>query len=310
MKSTYRKQKGFTLTEILIALAVLAFAFVPLMGVMWSGVRRTDVSAAYENAGNIGASILEFMLADSVRFSDIDFTNPAAAGLRAPDNGASGTPVKESSGILSTSPLFADNNRINDFLGEACSTHDGDGLCTIPSSKARYFKIARTNFYSDMYIGAYYKEVPGAGGVKTDMEYRYLRNPVIDYESYTDAGSAIPQRFYDTMILDGTMGFSPYDPVRGWSLVPGTYESDPKEDIQLSLEIAGDPINVATGSSVDGAKYANFSKIQLFIRWGFNWLNRIKNPVAAGDRVMTTRQIDSRGRAKMIELITFKGRFE
>lgn len=306
MRSKSYIHKGFTLTEILIALSVLAFAFVPLMGVMWSGVKRTDVSAAYENAGNIGASVLEFMLADSVRFSDIDFTNPAATALRAPDNGAGGTDNKESSGILSTSPNFT--NTINNFLGEACATNDTDGNCTEPSSKSRYFKIGRSNFYTDMYVGAYYENVPGsAANVKTNLDYRYFRNPVIDYESYEDAGASIPQRFYDTMILNAATGFSPYDPVRGWSVDPSQYETDIRSDKQLSLMIPDDPLTSYT--TEDSAKYANFAKIQLFVRWGHNWLNRVTG-ATAGDAVMTARQLDSRGKAKMIQLVTFKGRFE
>lgn len=306
MKSKRYIKKGFTLTEILIALSVLAFAFVPLMGVMFSGVKRTDVSAAYENAGNIGASVLEFMLADSVTFSDIDFTNPSTPALRSNDSGG-GVDSKESSGILASSPNFTPT--INQFLGEACDVNDANGICTDEDSKSRYFKIGRTNFYTDMYVGAYYENVPGApANVKTNLDYRYFRNPVIDYESYEDAGSSIPQRFYDTMILNASTGFSPYDPVRGWSVNPSQYETDIRSDKQLSLMIPNEPFTTM-GISEDSAKYANFAKIQLFIRWGYNWLNRVTGSTT-GDAVMNARQIDSRGKAKMIQLITFKGRFE
>ncbi|MCO4783683.1 MAG: prepilin-type N-terminal cleavage/methylation domain-containing protein [Candidatus Cloacimonetes bacterium] len=309
MKSKSYIQKGFTLTEILIALSVLAFAFVPLMGVMWSGVKRTDVSAAYENAGNIGASVLEFMLADSVRFSDIDFSNPTNPALRAADNGAAGTASKESSGILASSPNFTPT--INEFLGEACATNDADGICTDGSSKSRYFKIGRTNFYTDMYVGAYYENIPGAAAnVKTHLDYRYFRNPSIDYEGDDVAGESVPQRYYDTMILDNTVDlvrFSPYSPAEGWSIAPSAYETDTRSDKQLSLMIPDDPL--AAYTTEDSAKYANFSKIQLFVRWGYNWLNRVTG-ATAGDAVMSARSLDSRGKAKMIQLVTFKGRFE
>ncbi|PCJ16945.1 MAG: hypothetical protein COB02_14865 [Candidatus Cloacimonadota bacterium] len=305
------KKKGFTLTEILIALSILAFAFVPLMGVMWSGVRRTDVSASYENGGNIAASVLEFMLADSVKFSDIDFTNPqATGGIRSVDNAESSN-VKESSGILSSSPLSADST-INSFLGESCSTNT-DGKCTIANSKSRYFKVGRTNFYTDMYVGAYYENNPSPSTGKKDMEYRYYRNPSIDYEKYSDTGGqSVPQRFYDTMILENNLSkynlslFSPYQAGGGWSLAPSSYETSPKTDKQLSLKIIGNGPLTAIGNN---AEYTNLAKIQIFVRWGYNWLNRI-GTVASTGTVASARQIDSRGKAKMIELVTFKGRFE
>lgn len=317
-----RNRKAFSLTEILVALSVLAFALVPLMGVMWSGVRRTDVSNTYANASQIAASVLEYILNDSVRFSQLNFTNPAAPSLRDSDDS------KESYGITTT--VLG----VNDFLGDRCwdSGVDTEAQCTKAMSKKRFFKIGRNNFYTDLYLGAYFINVPGApGGKQTNLSYKYLVNPAIDYEVIVDN----PQLFYDTAILSnrnyGDVGysyefFSPYlasDDTVGfsrWSPDPSRHNMDTsKTDQTLSLPF--DNADVAftdVGGSVLGnprfAEYSNFAKVQLFIRWGYEFVSEKLETVSGSSgsysKDKAVGMVDSRGKAKMIELVTFKGRFQ
>ena len=133
-----QSNKGFTLTEVLVALVVLAFALIPLMGIMWTGVRKTDISSTYSNAANVGASVLEFLLNDSVRFQDLDFSNPIANPIR--DTKTS----RESSGLNTTE--VGKNN----FLGDYCLETAPPATCADPVSKARYFKVGRDNYYTDL----------------------------------------------------------------------------------------------------------------------------------------------------------------
>ena len=315
---------GFTLTEILVAMSVLAFALVPLMGVMWSGVKRTDISDSYANASTIGASVLEFLLNDSVRFDQLNFTNPLATELR--DTADS----KESYGIVTTVV------GTNDFLGQYCETvptigceaNEGtsSSCCQTANSKQRYFKIGRENYYTDLYIGAYFDSSGALGTTKvTSMTYNYMQNPEIDYEKTPNN----PQQFYDTLALEdkGASGYknesgsttyeeySPYSSPDGfWNLdldASGAYQK--KIDNQISL-----PIYTGTGTPpsfeslaglASSANYSNFAKIQLFVRWGQSYVANLSNVKASDAEVMITQQIDSRGKAKMIQLVTFKGRF-
>ena len=127
---------GFTLTEILVAMAVLAFALVPLMGVMWSGVKRTDISDSYANASTIGASVLEFLLNDSVRFDQLNFTNPLAIDLRDTETS------KESYGIVTT--VIGTNDFLGQYCGETdplagCEANEGtpNSCCQTANSKQR-----------------------------------------------------------------------------------------------------------------------------------------------------------------------------
>jgi len=312
-----RNRKAFSLTEILVALSVLAFALVPLMGVMWSGVRRTDVSNTYANASQIAASVLEYILNDSVRFSQLNFTNPAAPSLRDSDDS------KESYGITTT--VLG----VNDFLGDRCwdSGVDTEGQCTKAMSKKRFFKIGRNNFYTDLYFGAYFINVPGApGGKQTNLSYKYLVNPAIDYE----VAANNPQLFYDTTILTnknydagGTTysyeDFSPYFQPE-WSPDPGLHNlEDTKTDQTVSLPFdSADVAFTDVGGSVLGnprfAEYSNFAKVQLFIRWGYEFVSEKLETVSATSGSYTKDKaigmVDSRGKAKMIELVTFKGRFQ
>ncbi len=294
---------GFTLTEILVALAVLAFAFVPLMGVMWSGVRQTDISNTYANASTIGASILEYLLNDSIRFQDIDFTDPSATPLR--DSAGS----RESAGITTTTV------GVNDFLGDFCLETAPPSTCQSPMSKARYFKIGRDNFYTDLYIGAYYDGVPGSAGATTWVSYGYLINPPIDYEQVPN----LPDLFYDTLALTsgqpyptagGAGDYQNYSPYyqNEWTLDPALHNRRIRSDMEISLPLdnASVPFDYL-GGSADPARYANFSKIQLFIRWG--WKSAFASAGADWSDAAERSHIDARGGAKMIELVTFKGRF-
>lgn len=314
---------GFTLTEILVAMSVLAFALVPLMGVMWSGVKRTDISDSYANASTIGASVLEFLLNDSVRFDQLNFTNPLATELR--DTSAS----KESYGILTTVA------GINDFLGQYCETDPTTGCeanegtssscCQTADSKQRYFKIGRENYYTDLYIGAYFASNSLGTSKVTSMTYSYMRNPDIDYEQAPNN----PQQFYDTLALEdkgasgyksssGSTNYEAFSPYSGtnvfWDLdssASGAYQK--KVDNQVSLPIYTGAQTLSAFESLSSlatsANYSNFAKIQLFIRWGQSYISNVSEVTAVTEEVNIAQQIDSRGKAKMIQLVTFKGRF-
>ena len=286
--------KGFTLTEVLVALAVLAFALIPLMGIMWSGVRKTDVSSTYSNAANVGASVLEFLLNDSVRFQDLDFSNPIANPIR--DTKAS----RESAGLETTEVGK------NDFLGDFCMETPPPGTCGDPVSKARYFKIGRDNYYTDLYIGAYYENVPGSVGRTTALSYQYMENPEINFENKLNQ----PHLFYDTLQLGSGLTYSltEYSPYyhSDWKIDPLVAKPRYRTDREISAPIPNAliPFDFLT-SNVSSAEYSNFAKIQIFVRWG--WAGAYST--ASSDWSSAPR-IDERGGAKMIELVTFKGRFE
>ncbi len=313
---------GFTLTEILVAMTVLAFALVPLMGVMWSGVKRTDISDSYANASTIGASVLEFLLNDSVRFDQLNFTNPLASVLR--DMPTS----KESYGIV-TEVIGT-----NDFLGQYCETVPAAGCaanegtasscCQAPKSKQRYFKIGRENYYTDLYIGAYFAASLGTTKV-TSMTYNYMQNPQVDYEQAPNN----PQQFYDTLALadkgpggynndsggTGYEDFSPYSSINSfWDLdlsISGAYQRKVDNQVSLPIYTGAQPLSAfeSLGGLANNANHSNFAKIQLFIRWGQSYVaERSELTPSTGDAIIT-KQIDSRGKAKMIQLVTFKGRF-
>ncbi len=289
-------RSGFTLTEILIAMGVLAFAMLPLVGVLWSGVSRTDISVTYENASQVGVSVLEFLLSDAVKFENLDFSNPSAPNDEGPNS-------KESSGLVTTVA------EANHFLGRHCLDTAATGTstpeCAVAMTRDRYHKIGRENYYTDLYLGAYFDRGGGATPVTT-VVWSYLDNPFIDYESVTNN----PQAFYDMLILQdgvlvngqGCAAWSPYNHA-GWTPAQPLRS---KNDQQISMPmprftIGGTTTNLPGSPPYSGPAfnmfYTNFAKIQLFIRWGLEWQER-----------GTGNQVRSRGGAKRVQFVTFKGR--
>lgn len=320
LRSNSKTQWGFTLTEILIAMSVLAFALVPLMGVMWSGVKRTDVSDAYSNASSIGASVLEFLLNDSVKFRQLNFSNPLNTDMRDSDNS------KESYGIVT------DTAGVNDFLGQYCVESDpvagcevnegtASSCCQVANSRQRYFKIGRENYHTDLYIGAYFENFGSISTKPTTVSYGYLANPPIDYEEVANN----PQQFYDTLVLSDRnyldsaninvnyQHYSPYfKPFWNLDMTSGAHTVKGDQQVSLPIYTGTEPLKAfeGLGGLATNANHANFAKIQLFIRWGLSYRANESTGKAVTIEARAAKDIDSRGKTKMIQLVTFKGRFD
>lgn len=65
-----RNRKGMTLMEIMVALLILAFAFLPIIGVIGTSTKDTDVANSYVYAQTTARNILDTLL-DDVPFNSI-----------------------------------------------------------------------------------------------------------------------------------------------------------------------------------------------------------------------------------------------
>jgi hypothetical protein len=74
------QERGITLLEIMAALLILAFAFIPLVGVIGTGTSDTDVTNSYIFAQTAARSILENLL-DSVPFECVHLEPGTVADL-------------------------------------------------------------------------------------------------------------------------------------------------------------------------------------------------------------------------------------
>lgn len=294
MESLSGKQRGFTLTEILIAMAIMAFAVLPIVGILWSGVSRTDISVTYENASGAAVSVLEYLLSDAIKFEDLDFSNPAAPADR--DTSSS----KESAGLVTS------DVEQNKFLGPYCTETAPSGLnpaeCNVAMSRSRYFQFGRENYHTDLYIGAYYEGASASAGAPTTIAWGYLPSPFIDYESLP----GWPHIFYDTLLLSNSTAGIPS--TSSWDDFSPYFHDDwntgmaprVKTDLEISLPMprftrGGVTQNLPATPPYPPQFFTNFAKIQLFIRWGLDWQTR-------------GTDVTSRGGAKTLELVTFKGR--
>jgi prepilin-type N-terminal cleavage/methylation domain-containing protein len=303
-------KSGFTLTEIMIAVSIMAFALIPIMGIIWSGVRRTDISVTYENASQIAASIMEFILSDAVKFEYLDFSNPTVADV--PLSMQYGSSPRESTGFHKAVNPFGEIDR-NKWLGTYCEAPDWstDTVCANEFSRQRFFKVGREQYHVDLYVGAYYSR-NASPSYPTQLTYSYLKPPKVDFEQI----STNPQRFYDTLVLNdsnsrfSSIDFSPYSSST-WNTSRDNIIFPPREDHEVSdrmpwvpgsAAVAGEP-SLAYSPLGPYTDYANFAKIQLFIRWGLEWMPN-------GTKRDTSGVGNSRGGAKVLELVSFKGRLD
>ncbi|HOT27429.1 MAG TPA: prepilin-type N-terminal cleavage/methylation domain-containing protein [Candidatus Ozemobacteraceae bacterium] len=75
-----RKRRGVTLLEILSAMLILAFAFIPIFGVISTGTADSDITNSYISAQTIARNVLDTAL-DSVPFESIQVNTGQIADI-------------------------------------------------------------------------------------------------------------------------------------------------------------------------------------------------------------------------------------
>lgn len=74
-----RATEGVTLIEILIATVVLAFAMIPVFGLMTTGLIRTDVNVGMTNAVEIATGLMNHILSEETAFDSLPFSEDGSA---------------------------------------------------------------------------------------------------------------------------------------------------------------------------------------------------------------------------------------
>ncbi|MBP7635112.1 hypothetical protein KBA41_13170 [Candidatus Ozemobacteraceae bacterium] len=82
-----RSQSGVTLLEILSAMLILAFAFIPIFGVISTGTADSDITTSYVSAQTIARNVLDTAL-DSVPFESIQVNTGQVADIGESNNEA------------------------------------------------------------------------------------------------------------------------------------------------------------------------------------------------------------------------------
>jgi len=181
--------RGVTLLEILTAMLILAFAFIPIFGVISTGTADTDITNSYISAQTIARNILNTAL-DSVPFESIQVNAGSV-----PDIGESnGEP---NVGIMTDAPGYDETT----FLAQFGNTTDQNTCGQVIDERGIRYKVKLFVF-----------PVPGNNPLNTasDLSFRYRPRPL--YENAVDTDNR--QIWYTTTPDDPYMTAgvqSPYD---------------------------------------------------------------------------------------------------
>lgn len=153
--------KGTTLIEIVVALLILAFAFIPIIGVIGTGAKTTDVSGSYIFAKTMARNILDSVL------DDVPF---AAIGVASGDvSDVDGSNAEPNVGKLSD--VIDPEYKVASFL--ALIGNSADNFARGEIVDDRGFKYEVKIFVFKVPDNSIYN-------VTTDMTFRYIPRP--DFE--------------------------------------------------------------------------------------------------------------------------------
>jgi hypothetical protein len=142
-----RRSTGFNLAEIMLAMLILGLALAPVFGLITGGMVRTDVSASYENAATIAASVLGTLISTTVAFSDLEAQAPSSLGQEHPG-------PKDPPNVLGT----------------------------FGSGTDQYFVVGRIRYFTDLWVGFY----PAKAGDSQEITLAYYLNPQVYFEGDLD----------------------------------------------------------------------------------------------------------------------------
>ena len=192
-------RNGVTLLEIISALLILAFAFIPLIGVIGTSSSDSDVANSVVFAQTTVRNILETLL-DDVPFYAI---KPAAGQVADVDGSNAEDNVAEINDLAS--PAF-DRKTFLTLLGNDASA-DSFARGQIVDERGLVYKTK-----------LYVFPIPVSSTVDTDSEISFTHLPRPIYENQVDGNGQNVWYTYDNAFISGA-ALSPYDAPDGLKVV-------------------------------------------------------------------------------------------
>jgi hypothetical protein len=230
-----RKVRGITLLEIMVALLILAFAFLPIFGMIGTSTKDTDISESYIFAHTMTRNILNSLL-DDVPFYAIGVADGDIADM-------DGEKAEPNVGELFDLEL-ADGQEyeIASFLRKLGNNGDDDNYTRGELTDDRGFKY-------QVKIFVFPVEVHDPFDLDNDVTFRYMPRPEFEtqpdwYTTTPEAASAFIQA-----------GDSPYQMDLPDPIVQGAKELGARE-------------------GPHGNNYCVMKKILIRIRWGIKGRER------------------------------------
>ncbi|MBI3037894.1 prepilin-type N-terminal cleavage/methylation domain-containing protein [bacterium] len=163
---SFSLNRGVTLIEILAAMLILAFAFIPIIGVIGTGSTDTDVTNSYIFAQTAARNILNTAI-DSVPFPCFQVNTSDISDLDTPATHAESDVAK-----LNPVPGY-DLTAFLTLLGNAGGDSNGHGLLRDERG---------TSYYTKLFV--FPVSDPGAGiTTSTELVFMHLKRPL--YENQT-----------------------------------------------------------------------------------------------------------------------------
>lgn len=220
--------RGVTLVEIVAALLILAFAFLPIFGMISSGSKDTDVAESYIFAQTTARNILDSLL-DDVPFYAIRVAESEVADIGESNNEAN---VGE---LFDIDPPLGPQYRVASFLRSI-----GNNPATDQFARGELTDDRGTKYKIKIFVF----RVPSNStfNLNTDMCFRYQPRPAFENQSGWYTTSPTEPNAY---IVAGN---SPYD-------------------MTLPAVITADARSLGVPAGPTGNDYCVMKKILLRIRW-------------------------------------------
>jgi len=238
---------GFTFIEILMATAVLAFAMIPVFGLMTTGMVRTDINVGHTNAVEIATGLMNQVLSEETLMSDLVYTDGEATF---PDRGS---PLETGLGSV------AHEAGMNRFFQS--------GAWTTSTTETRVLRANGIEYHVQMWIRRYTQPA--------DLNFGFYELPIIEYRRFPDdPPGKLASEFDRVLVLDEdvhqdyTRGYSPYSPQN-----TAPHGSEPPSPI-LTNPYATNTVVESLGeiSEQDPAapgQYLDFAKVWVRVSWGY-----------------------------------------
>lgn len=162
--------RGITLLEIITALLILAFAFIPIVGILTTGVSETDITNSYTFAQTLARSILENIL-ENLPFESISVSTSQVSDI-------GGTNPESEVAIFSNTP----NYNIASFLQLIGNSIDNYGRGMVTDNRG-------TDYHIKIFVFPVEGSDSNIPNTNTEVTFTYLPRP--QFENQIQAGKLI-----------------------------------------------------------------------------------------------------------------------
>ncbi len=230
---------AFSLVEILFATSILAFAMIPVFGLMTTGVMRTDLNVGYSNAIEVASATMNSLLSEQLDF------------LALPDSGTISAYPLRGWDLAAAEGNVADNILLNDVFPAM------SGWSTSPEG-TRTIKRNGISYHIQLWVSRY--------EAKEDLNFGYFEDPVIHWGNTGVDFPGNANRFHRVHTINKDefdLGYSPYV-TQLMADAPSTSRilRNPWGQTETTLD-------QEQLSGVTGGPFLNFAKVIVRCSWGY-----------------------------------------